>query len=183
MTAPQNGVPWGAQMRVPRWGPDYNITIAGGVTRPDTLDHGWIGVYPNSGMPGQVGNFSMAAHRTTWGKPFNQVDRLRLNDAIVTETEQGWYTYRFRTLEYVTPDLALIHISRQAPEWRVCVSEVPRGILRLCRIRCENGSMPHATHVATLHTNHGDIVVNLYGDHAPRTVKNFVCLLYTSRCV
>jgi len=34
--------------------------------------------------------------------------------------------------------------------------------------------MPHATHVATLHTNHGDIVVNLYGDHAPRTVKNFV---------
>ncbi len=38
----------------------------------------------------------------------------------------------------------------------------------------ENGSMPHATHVATLHTNHGDIVVNLFGDHAPRTVKNFV---------
>ncbi len=46
----------------------------------------------------------MAAHRTTWGKPFNQLDRLRLNDAIVIETEQGWYTYRFRTLEYVTPD-------------------------------------------------------------------------------
>ncbi|MFJ4165695.1 peptidylprolyl isomerase [Microbacterium sp. NPDC089698] len=34
--------------------------------------------------------------------------------------------------------------------------------------------MPHATHVATLHTNHGDIVINLFGDHAPRTVKNFV---------
>ena len=32
------------------------------------------------------------------------------------------------------------------------------------------------TAVATLHTNHGDIVVNLYGDHAPRTVKNFVGL-------
>ena len=55
-------------------------------------------------MPGQTGNFTMAAHRTTWGKPFNQLDRLRLNDAIVIETEQGWYTYRFRTLEYVTPD-------------------------------------------------------------------------------
>ena len=104
MTAPQDGVPWGALMRVPRWGADYAVTIAGGVSRPNTLDHGWIGVYPNSGMPGQVGNFSMAAHRTTWGKPFNQLDRLRLNDAIVIETEQGWYTYRFRTLEYVTPD-------------------------------------------------------------------------------
>ena len=41
---------------------------------------------------------------------------------------------------------------------------------------CDNGYMPHATHVATLHTNHGDIVVNLFGDHAPRTVKNFVGL-------
>ncbi|PRB03167.1 class E sortase [Microbacterium sp. MYb64] len=104
MTAPENGVPWGAQMHVPRWGSDYNVQIAGGVTRPDTLDHGWIGVYPTSGMPGQPGNFTMAAHRTTWGKPFNQLDRLHLNDAIVIETEQGWYTYRFRTLEYVTPD-------------------------------------------------------------------------------
>ena len=29
---------------------------------------------------------------------------------------------------------------------------------------------------ATLHTNHGDIVVNLFGDHAPLTVANFVGL-------
>ncbi|REJ08728.1 peptidylprolyl isomerase [Microbacterium bovistercoris] len=36
--------------------------------------------------------------------------------------------------------------------------------------------MPHASHVATLHTNHGDIVINLFGDHAPNTVKNFVGL-------
>ena len=104
MAAPQNGVPWGAQMHVPRWGADYDVTIAGGVTRPDTLDRGWIGVYPGSGLLGQPGNVTMAAHRTTWGKPFNQLDRLRLNDAIVIETAQGWYTYRFRTLEYVTPD-------------------------------------------------------------------------------
>ena len=36
--------------------------------------------------------------------------------------------------------------------------------------------MPQHTAVATLHTNHGDIVVNLFGDHAPRTVQNFVGL-------
>ena len=30
--------------------------------------------------------------------------------------------------------------------------------------------------VATIHTNHGDIVINLFGDHAPKTVKNFVDL-------
>ncbi len=32
------------------------------------------------------------------------------------------------------------------------------------------------TAVATIHTNHGDIVVNLYGNHAPKTVTNFVGL-------
>jgi peptidyl-prolyl cis-trans isomerase A (cyclophilin A) len=32
------------------------------------------------------------------------------------------------------------------------------------------------TAVATLHTNHGDIVVNLFGNHAPKTVKNFTGL-------
>ncbi|WP_193307719.1 peptidylprolyl isomerase, partial [Mycobacterium tuberculosis] len=36
--------------------------------------------------------------------------------------------------------------------------------------------MVHASHVATLHTNHGDIVINLFGDHAPKTVKNFIGL-------
>jgi peptidyl-prolyl cis-trans isomerase A (cyclophilin A) len=36
--------------------------------------------------------------------------------------------------------------------------------------------MPLHTHVATLHTNHGDIKVNLLGNHAPKTVKNFVGL-------
>lgn len=32
------------------------------------------------------------------------------------------------------------------------------------------------TAVATIHTNHGDIVINLFGNHAPRTVKNFIDL-------
>ncbi|MEL5990988.1 peptidylprolyl isomerase [Microbacterium phosphatis] len=36
--------------------------------------------------------------------------------------------------------------------------------------------MPQHTAVATLHTNHGDIVVNLFGDQAPKTVKNFIGL-------
>lgn len=34
--------------------------------------------------------------------------------------------------------------------------------------------MPQQT--AILHTNHGDITLNLFGDHAPKTVQNFVGL-------
>jgi peptidyl-prolyl cis-trans isomerase A (cyclophilin A) len=36
--------------------------------------------------------------------------------------------------------------------------------------------MPSHSAVATIHTNHGDIVVNLFGDQAPRTVQNFIGL-------
>lgn len=36
--------------------------------------------------------------------------------------------------------------------------------------------MTHATATATLHTTQGDIRVNLYGNHAPKTVRNFLGL-------
>ncbi len=36
--------------------------------------------------------------------------------------------------------------------------------------------MSKHTAVATLHTNHGDIAVHLYGNHAPKTVRNFIGL-------
>lgn len=91
-------------MRVPRFGSDYAVEMAGGVTRARTLDPIGIGHYPGTSMPGQPGNFALAAHRTTYGAPFNRIAELRVGDPIVVETEVGWYTYRFRTLEYVTPD-------------------------------------------------------------------------------
>jgi sortase A len=105
-----------AQMRVPRFGDDYSVPIAGGTSRSNTLDNGWVGVYEQSVMPGQVGNFSVAGHRTTWGFPLNRIDKLRLNDAIVVETQEGWYTYRFRTLEYVQPnEIDVLHDVPQVP--------------------------------------------------------------------
>jgi sortase A len=90
-------------MRIPRFGSDYAVQMAGGTTRARTLDPIGVGHYTDAAMPGEVGNFAVAAHRTTYGKPFNRIADLRVGDAIVIETEGGWYTYRFRTLEYVKP--------------------------------------------------------------------------------
>jgi len=35
--------------------------------------------------------------------PFREVMELRLGDPLYLETADGWYTYRFRSLEYVLP--------------------------------------------------------------------------------
>ena len=40
----------------------------------------------------------------------------------------------------------------------------------------KKGAPDVAQKTATLRTNHGDIVINLFGDHAPKTVDNFVGL-------
>ncbi|WP_286328898.1 sortase domain-containing protein [Agromyces marinus] len=34
----------------------------------------------------------------------HEIDQLRVGDGIHIQTRDGWYTYRFRDLEYVTPD-------------------------------------------------------------------------------
>lgn len=93
-----------ATLRIPRFGSDYNFLIAGGVSRARTLDPIGIGHYPTTAMPGEAGNFAVAAHRTAFGgAAFNRIGQLRVGDAVVVETKDGWYTYRFRNLEYVHP--------------------------------------------------------------------------------
>lgn len=92
-----------AALYIPRFGEDFVRTIAGGTRRSVTLDRGYVGIDEKSSMPGEAGNFFLAAHRNTAGGAFSDIDSLRLGDAIVVETPDGWFTYRFRTHEYVTP--------------------------------------------------------------------------------
>lgn len=97
---PDHGTQFGV-MSIPRFGPQWQFAIASGTSRHDILDAGEIGHYTDTGMPGAVGNTVYAAHRWTSGAPFDPIDQLVIGDAIVVQTSDGWYTYRFRTLEYV----------------------------------------------------------------------------------
>tara|TARA_B100000378_G_scaffold269156_1_gene256947 strand:+ start:1438 stop:1887 length:450 start_codon:yes stop_codon:yes gene_type:complete len=90
-------------MQIPRFGVEYAFDIAGGVTRAGTLDQVRIGHYLDTEMPGEVGNFALAGHRTTYGAPFNRIAELHAGDPLVVATREGWYIYRFRNLEYVMP--------------------------------------------------------------------------------
>ncbi|MGC0368937.1 class E sortase [Microbacterium sp. SLBN-111] len=103
LVQPGNGEVFGV-LRIPRLGPDYQFKLAGGVSASVTLDPIGVGHYPDTAMPGQQGNFAIAGHRGSHGAPFADLPSLRVGDAVVVETPDGWYTYRFRNLEYVRPD-------------------------------------------------------------------------------
>lgn len=87
-------VPFGeafAIVRIPRFGADYARPVIEGSDR-GVLKKG-VGHYPGTAMPGQVGNFAVAGHRTTYGRPFHDIDRLRKGDVIVVETKKSFVVY------------------------------------------------------------------------------------------
>ncbi len=94
-----------ATLYVPRFGADYVRPIAGGIDLRTVLNNRQIGIghYEQTQMPGEMGNFAIAAHRTTFGAPFADIGELRVGDMIYVETADGWYEYGFRGLEYVWP--------------------------------------------------------------------------------
>lgn len=91
-----------AVMYVPRWGADYEVPVSGGTDR-EVLDTKGIGHYEGTQMPGDVGNFAIAGHRNTYGKPFHRVEELQLGDPLVIRTEQAWYVYRVSETRIVLP--------------------------------------------------------------------------------
>lgn len=91
-----------AILYVPTWGADYARPIAQGIEQHEVLDHN-IGHYPDSQMPGEVGNFAIAGHRLAYGASMQKIHELQLGDELVVETADGWYTYSYRSGEYVAP--------------------------------------------------------------------------------
>jgi sortase A len=51
------------------------------------------GHYPNTPLPGQVGNVAIAGHRTTYGRPFNRIDELKVGQDIWLSTPIGDFRY------------------------------------------------------------------------------------------
>jgi len=92
-----------ATLQVPRWDGEPARPISQGVDRATVLDVLGIGHYPGTAMPGGVGNFAVAGHRTTYGKPFHRVAELEVGDPLVVQTEEAWYVYRVTSTQIVRP--------------------------------------------------------------------------------
>ncbi len=90
-----------ALLRIPRLGAGYRFAVVEGVG-PDELRRG-PGHYPGTALPGQVGNFVLSGHRTTYAAPFNRIDRLQRGDDIMVDAWDARYTYQVTRKEVVDP--------------------------------------------------------------------------------
>lgn len=90
-----------AMIRVPRFGKDYRFVVIEGVGRDD-LRKG-PGHYPGTALPGQVGNFVISGHRTTYSAPFNRLGELDRGDRILIDTRDRQFVYTVTDRRIVKP--------------------------------------------------------------------------------
>lgn len=103
---PAAGEPF-AVLYAPAFGTTYANRIAETTDWSTVLnvDEKGIGRYEYTQLPGEPGNFALAGHRSgPLINAFREVMNLRVGDPLFVETADGWYTYRFRSIEYVLPD-------------------------------------------------------------------------------
>jgi len=81
------------RLRIPSLGVD--VVVVEGISA-DALRAG-AGHYPGYPLPCDIGNVAIAGHRTTYGKPFANVDQLKPGDQIVLDTPVGSCTYQVDT--------------------------------------------------------------------------------------
>ncbi|MEV4291840.1 class E sortase [Nonomuraea bangladeshensis] len=141
-----------AVLGIPKLGPGYRYAIVEGVGA-DQLRKG-PGHYPGSALPGQIGNFVVSGHRTTYAAPFNRLDELERGDEIVVDAREARYTYRVTSQDVVEPDevdvlapvpgkpdirpiRAYITLSTCHPEYSAAQRLIVYGVLKETQLRKE----------------------------------------------
>jgi sortase A len=88
------------------------------------------GHYPNTPLPGEEGNVAIAGHRTTYGKPFANLDHLALGDQIVLETPIGRHVYRVTRAPFVVSNSDFSVISQTPGHTLTLTTCHPKGSAR-----------------------------------------------------
>ncbi|MGP9581992.1 MULTISPECIES: class E sortase [unclassified Brachybacterium] len=98
---PADTMVWG-KMHVPAFDRPA-FPLAEGVSLEQVLNVKGAGHYPETALPGEVGNFSVAGHRNTYGRVFEDIARLEPGNAIVVETADAFYVYEVTESLIVQP--------------------------------------------------------------------------------
>jgi len=85
------------RLQIPAIGVD--VVVVEGTTE-EALKAG-AGHYPSTPLPCEMGDVAIAGHRTTYGRPFADVDRLKAGDRITLSTPMGTCTYSVSQAPFV----------------------------------------------------------------------------------
>jgi len=89
------------------------------------------GHYPSTPLPCEAGNVAIAGHRTTYGRPFHDLDRLEVNDEIILHIPIGQCTYRVIETQIVSPnDVGVIAASPPGDNRLTLTTCHPKGSAR-----------------------------------------------------
>jgi sortase A len=88
------------------------------------------GHYPNTPLPGEEGNVAIAGHRTTYGKPFANLDHLKPGDEVFLETPVGKYTYKVTKEPFVVSPTDFTVIAQTPGKTLTLTTCHPKGSAR-----------------------------------------------------
>jgi sortase A len=79
---------------------NVDVVVVEGTTA--TALRAGAGHYLSTPLPCEVGNVGIAGHRTTYGRPFGNLDLLKPGDQIILQTPVGQCTYEVAMKPYAT---------------------------------------------------------------------------------
>ena len=113
------------RLKIPSLGVD-TIVVEG--TTLSALRAG-AGHYADTPLPCEPGNVAIAGHRTTYGRPFHNLDLMKPGDEIILETPVGSCTYVLRKAPFVV----------EPNDWSV-VAPTPTGMVTLTTCHPKNSA-------------------------------------------
>jgi sortase A len=111
------------RIKIPAIGLD--TVVVEGIT-PSALRAG-AGHYPQTPLPCEGGNVSIAGHRTTYGRPFGNVDQLKPGDTIELTTPIGGCVYQVSRDPWIVPPTEMTVIDPTAERSLTLTTCHPKG--------------------------------------------------------
>ena len=117
------------------------------------------GHYPGTPFPGELGNASIAGHRTTYGEPFRHLDDLNLGDPIIITDLMG------RKFTYLVTNQQVVGAT---DSWVVVTTDRTKAILTLTTCHPEFSAKQRLIISAELDLSQSDIATSpaaIYADN------------------
>jgi len=104
---------------------NVDVVVVEGIT-PTALRAG-AGHYSQTPLPCEKGNVAIAGHRTTYGKPFADIDQLRVGDQIELDTPIGGCVYELKKPPFIVDKADLSVLNPTTDQTLTLTSCHPKG--------------------------------------------------------